>query len=315
MPGILQYIRRLTSGGTANDRLPAFELNGRKFSDVRLAWRSSSGKVVSRAGRVSWRARMDGEPVRVIQCDNETHAAFIASIVIHPSLKAYFPACPLRHERYVVFKWVEGEQFTWQRAMREPDRLRQVAEIQAALHRFVPAVDTARVGYSYLEFLKSRFHRYRGLFPPNPAMRRILDAVESAKPKGEMRLAHPDVTGRNLVIEAGTGQVRLVDNESLTQSDCYLIDLFNTHKSFGNRLAQKLVRPYVRHYVECGGNLNVLLEHPEFFNAFWHLRLMGYYLQSGKPQKAVQVAERFGARNVELHPLVQVARQEFGERS
>ena len=311
MPGLLQYFKRLgTSAHSAAERMPDFELAGHRFSEVQLAWRGSS-TFVSRAGRMSWRGLMDDQPVRIIQCDNDAHASFVAAMVNRPDLQAYFPPCPLRIDRYVIFRWVEGEQFRWEAVQRHPDRLRQVARIQATLHALAPGIEPSAVGYSYLDFLKARFHRFRGIFPLDELARRVLDIIDSGHVPGTVRLAHPDVTGRNMVVAERTGQVTLVDNESLTQNDYFLIDLFNTHKSFGDRLAPELARPYLRHYVECGGNLAPLFEHTPYLTAIWHLRLMGYYLQNGKPRRALEIARHAVTEGTGPHPLVKLARQEY----
>ena len=67
----------------ASDRL-AIDVGGQRLSHPRLLG-------ASRCGRLTWAARLDGRPVKVLECHDPEQAAFIDGVSTSPSLGEHFP--------------------------------------------------------------------------------------------------------------------------------------------------------------------------------------------------------------------------------
>lgn len=285
-----------------------FEVEGRVFSEPRLLRKKSSG-ARSKAGRITWCALLDGQPVKIYECDSEAQAALIMTVAEHPVLGAHFPPCLMRIGAYLVVEWVKGTRVTRRRVRRERDLLLQIAELQAAIHRHAVACAAESGVFAYVRFLWNRLYTYKGILPLESAVQKIQATLDQDMPETDMRVSHPDVTPSNLVVEAKTGIIKIIDNELLTQNRYCLVDLFNTHHSFGPRLGSNLLGPYLSHYQAAGGDLAPLLEHEPFYHALWHLRLIGSLLQAGEIGPAYRQAQAYAKDEIGAHPLVRVARE------
>ena len=123
------------------------------------------------------------------------------------------------------------------------------------------------------------------------------------------RISHPDLTADNIIIQERTGELKLIDNELMTQSNYFLIDLFNTHYSFGYKFERNLLKPYMVNYMNNEGHLKPLIENECFYNALWHLRLIGASMQAGAIEKGVTLAKLYMEGGTKPHPLIKIAKQ------
>lgn len=313
---MFSFIRTLKRWGTLlvsdNQAVLSFEFDGRMFSQPRLQ-RRKLGRTASKAGRLSWVAFMDERPVKIYECHSEAQATFIQQVSEHPKLRNYFPTCLARTGVYLVVDWVQGSSLTWKQIRRDKNLLNQTAKIQATIHAQALEMPEA-FGCYYMGFLKSRLQHFKGIFPIDDAIQKIYATLDGNTFLAEERISHPDLTADNLILENGTGALKIIDNELLTQNSYYLIDLFNTHKSFGQRLERELLEPYLVHYVENGGDLTLLAEHEQFFCALWYLRLIGSFLQAGTIgtiERAFRLAQEYVEGHEKAHPLVQLVKRRF----
>lgn len=310
VPMLENIRRRLFQSKSRKRRGFSFELNGHVFSEPSLLQRKT-GKVLSKIGRVSWSAIMDGNPVKIYECCDEAQALFIESVSNHSSLRSYFPKCLMRIEKYLVAEWVQGEQVTWRRIGQAPELLAQIAKMQALMHMTVLEGNDNN-GFNYVAFLKNRLERYAGIVPLSRTVERIYDLVDGSGPPEIKRVSHPDVTANNLIIEESTGILYLVDNESMTQNKYYLIDLFNTYFSMGSSdMRSELLEQYLTVYAQHGGDLSYLVLHQDFFHALWYLRLIGSLLQSGRIEAALKLAQQYSDGPLVTHPLVNLVKERF----
>lgn len=288
----------------------SFELDGRVFFQPRLLCRNS-GNALSKAGRLAWFALMDEQPVKIYECDSQSQAALIEKVSKHPVLQLYFPTCLLRVGAYLVVQWIEGKPVTWQQAMRDRSILNQVARLQALIHSYSLSLQKPTDSFNYMKYLKNRLFNFRGILPIDDSVKMIFKTLEDNTPMTEEHISHPDLTAVNLIMEEDTGSLKLIDNELLTQNNYFLIDLFNTHYSFGLKSKVDLLDPYLASYTDNGGNLTSLAESEHFYSALWYLRLIGSSLQAGAIAQAYQLSRKFVEDGGETHPLIRLIKERF----
>jgi len=217
----------------------------------------------------------------------------------------------LRVEAYLVVQWIEGKPLTWQQAMRDRSIFNQVARMQALIHSYSLSLQKPSDGFNYMKYLKDRLFKFRGILPIDDSVKMIFKTLEVNAPVTEEHISHPDLTAVNLILEEGTGSIKLIDNELLTQNNYFLIDLFNTHYSFGQRLETDLLESYLASYTDNGGNLTSLTESERFYSALWYLRLIGSSLQAGAIGQAYQLSRKFVEDGGKIHPLIRLIKERF----
>jgi len=284
----------------------SFELEGRIFSEPQLM-RKKMGQTLGRVNLPSWVALMDGQPVRIYACQSEAQAGFIAQLSEDPELGHYFPTTYIHQKVFLVVAWVEGRSITWKEIGSSDSLLDQLTKIQVALHRRSETGHVVAECY-YLRFLKDRLQRFRGVFPLDDGLSLLSEYLQTP-PDIEARVSHPDIQADNLILETDTHRLKLIDNELLTYSRHYLIDLFNSHLSFIDELGPDFLGIYLQSYVRNGGDLGPLLEHERYFQALWYLRLIGTALQDGNIASAFRYSQEIAAGFPKLHPLIQLARE------
>jgi hypothetical protein len=288
----------------------SFDLDGKIFSQPRLLSRKS-GQTLSKAGRLAWFALMDDQAVKICECYNESHAIFVEKVSSHPVLQDYFPVCLLRVGPYVVVEWIEGKVVTWQHAIQDRNLLNRVAMLQTSFHTHSIKMIEITGCFNYINYLKNRLFNFRGILPIDNSVKMIFETLEENIPMTEEHISHPDLTAVNLILEEGTGNIKLIDNELLTQNNYFLIDLFNTHYSFGGRLEADLLEPYLACYKDNGGNLTSLAESERFYSALWYLRLIGSSLQAGAIGQAYQLSRKYIDGSGKTHPLIQLVKEKI----
>jgi hypothetical protein len=248
-------------------------------------------------------------PVKIYQTSSPAHADYIEQVSRHPVLGRYFAEVFYKQREYLVVEWVPGATLRAPAVARKPQVLEEIVNLQTTLHGHTLAVETG--AFDYLSYLQDRLWRYLGPFARNQGIRRMMEICEEYTFSDiARRVSHADITPANLVVQRGTGRLKVVDNELLTQSCYYLIDLFNTHASLGG--SQDLANCYVNLYCKLGGDPTLLLEHRSFFLAVWGLRLVGAKLQAGHVAEAFQLVERIDSGYLEEHPLLRAA-EEIGK--
>ena len=285
----------------------SFELDGQLFSQPRLLPKTRAS-AENKAGLLSWLALMDRAPVKIYECCDESQAQFIKEISTNSPLKQYFPKCFMAVDKYLVVEWVQGKQLTWRWASKDERLLSEIAKLQALMHTFTMEAPQVSKCY-YADLLRRRLAKFKGVFPIDEAIQEIYEILDEGIPI-EVRVSHPDVTAANLILENSTGMLKIIDNELMTQNSYYLLDLFNTHRSFG-RLQNHLLQEYLSHYVQNGGKLTPLVEHERFFEAMWQLRLIGTALQAGHLHSAFELANKFTKHAEEPHSLTMFVKENF----
>lgn len=263
----------------ANARLQ-LEAGGHELSQPRLLG-------LSRCGRLRWTARLDGQPVKILECHDSEHAEFIEAVSGSSQLCRHFPEPLLRQGPFLLVRWIDGDVVRWRRGQRF---VAAVARLQAALHAEADPPELSPGSFSYVELLQERWRRYQSVFPFQRTFERIVAVLDRESPSLSPALCHPDLTGANLVVERSTGRIRVIDNELLGRAACYPIDLLATLRSFGSRLRRQLGPTYLEAYAAAGGDLGLLLDNRAYLEALWLLVRIGAALQEGAFGYAAELA-------------------------
>ena len=276
----------------------AIEIDGEPLSHVRLLG-------LSKVGHLSWVGSLGEQPVKVYQVFGPSHAVYIERVSEHPVLGEYFPKVICRKNEYLVVEWVDGRPLSPREVLRKSHLIHQIAHLQVVLHAESADMNINVATFDYIAYLEKRLYRYLGPFVPDNAISQMLQEVHGYACALKPKVSHPDVTPRNLVIQTGTGKLKVVDNELLTQSWYYLIDLFNTYASLGE--SQRLAEQYIEAYHRAGGDLTPLLDHSSFFLAVWGLRVVGAMLQAGDVERAFHLADQMCPARCDSHALMRAA--------
>lgn len=272
----------------------AITLDGKPLSGARFLG-------VSKSGSLSWAGSWDGVNVKIYRTFNANQARFIEAVSKQPILRDYFPKVFLVEDEYIVAEWIEGESLNEVQIARKPHYIEAMAQMQADFHTRALPGETL-LGFDYKDHLLQRLQRYRGLLPVSDSIQYLLQVIERDEPDGVMRLSHADVTLKNLVVEKATGRLKLIDNEFLSFSNYFGIDLFNTHRCL--RYSENLARQYINAYHRHGGDATLILENSHFFLALWGLRIIVTTMQTGHTERAYQLADKMLSGEFRHHPLL-----------
>lgn len=266
------------------------------ISDLRLLG-------VSKMGHLSWAGCLANRPVKIYQTVSPAHADYIERVSKDSVLGRYFPRVICRWEEYLVVEWIEGIAPRLSKGVKGENLIEEIAEMQAALHSHtLPAEPES---FDYATYLQNRLRHYLGPFAQSETICQLLNTVQHyvANPVS-VRVSHPDITPTNLVIENATGRLKVIDNEMLTQSWYYLIDLFNTYATLVD--SEDLADQYINLYWKAGGDIATLLEHRRFFLALWSLRIISSALQAGDLCKALGLEEHLHRDHLAGQTLIHV---------
>lgn len=279
-----------------------FEVDGKSISEVRQF-------RISKPGNIIYGGKLGTQRVKICQTFNAAHARFIQHVYELPKMHGYFPRVLHRKDQYIIVEWIDGKPLTVVSLVAKPQLLEQLVRMQATLH--TQQLHNEEPGFDYVEFLEKRLHQFRAILPLPDSLKQILETVHNVTPSAISRLSHPDVTPSNIVIQKGSGKLKLVDNELLTQSPYYLIDLFNTYYSL--RHPRQLGMQYVALYRQYVPNVQLLESWDSYLLALWGLRLVGALFQAGKLARAYRVASQIAAGEFDDHPIVRMIQEQIGK--
>lgn len=260
---------------------------------------------VSKPGNVVLTGRLGGQRVKIYQTFGAAQADLIARACALPEVQENFPKILYRDGCYVVAEWIEGKPLTVASLVARPGLLERFVDLQAALHGQQLAV--REPGFDYVAFLRARLQRFRGILPLSDGLKWLLDEAQSAPDLPPPRLSHPDLTPSNVIAERASGRLKLIDNEALTQSSAYLIDLFITYHSLRNPAG--LAERYVTLQRERVADLRLAEGVASYLLALWGLRLVGAMFQAGQFAQAYRLADRMAAGAFDGHPVAGVIRE------
>jgi phosphotransferase family enzyme len=299
---LMRSFRRLRSEGFASGGA-SFFVQGLSFTEVTVL-RKGAGGVLSKAGHLSWRANLEGRPVKISEYPSEEAARLCEAVCLDAALAPHLPRIIVRFGRYIVAEWVEGKTVSSSAVVHDDATLAEIAAIQVRIHGFHVAPALRETSPSYKAMLWSRFRKYAGIVPFErfcDSIRAKLDAAEATLPPAA---SHPDLTPANLIRDARTGDLVVVDNELMGSHRFSYADLLNTYHALRRDENTNLADRYLSAYRNAGGEYAPLAIEAEAYEALWALRVVGSDLQRGAFAEALATADAFLARRQRPHPLI-----------
>lgn len=257
---------------------------------------------ISKAGRLSWQAKIGEDQFKIYQSFSEKQAKFIKNISELPKFSLFFPQVYCQHKEYLVVKWIKGEQVNERIVNKSPNIIEDIAKLQVGFHKSDITKNSVNSGFDYINHLKSRLSKYLGPIKVPKNIQRLLDMVGECDVQHNVKISHADVTLKNLIVDSNTHTVKLIDNEYLSFNNYYLIDVFNTYRSL--RDYKKYRNKYLCAYHEFGGNLSPIIDNSQFFQSLWALRILVTLIQAGYINRATRLAEEMFNTKFKIHSLI-----------
>jgi len=279
----------------------SFSVEGLTFTDVTALGKSGAQ---SKAGQLTWRANLEGNPVKISEYPSEGTARLLHVVSADPGLTRYFPRVVIRLGRHVVADWIEGKAVTALDVARDYGMLAEIASIQAQIHAFRVPAELRSTSPSYRMILEARFTKYAGILPLECFGDRVRVSLDAAERRLSPVLSHPDLTPANLIRDAGTGHLMVVDNELIASHRFPHVDLLNTYRALGADDDGDLASRYLAAWRTVGGDPRPLVSEAEAYEALWALRVVGSSLQRGLLAEALPTAEAYLAGRSPAHPLI-----------
>ena len=230
----------------------------------------------SKAGRITVIIALPHRRVKVYQAATSKHAHFLRQVLSRPDLAGKFHRLLFTWQRFVAAEWVEGSSLERSSAIELYPVVDWMASFQASLHTESPFAGSDDVGFDYVRWLQSEIFQHAPADADLSPMSE-LGAVAASAPAQPVGLCHPDVTPGNIIREATTGELKLVDNELLTQSAQFLLDLCNTCYSL--RTSPGLMNHYLHQYGSLRGRLYLPNGWQHSLAAAWALRMIATHFR------------------------------------
>lgn len=243
---------------------------GLRFQNLRSVREGSRGDATNKAGRLVMRGDRDGQPVKVYEAFDPSHAEFIASVCGQQGLCDAFPPVLGVSGRFVAADWAAG--LALQQRRGEAARrgaMSAMSVLQARIHA-VSDSDIPACSFDYWrDFIRPRFLRVTEAVGESGLGQRVVDLVDDAWSGGPQVLLHPDLTLANVVIEGDENPV-IIDNELLSIGGLPALDVFNTLRSLGRADAGE----YLEMYLDRSGASRAVFEN-DVAQAAWLARTAG----------------------------------------
>jgi len=255
----------------------------------------------SKIGRITFVFPFFKRRIKIYQAENSTQAAFIKRAISLPDLSRYFHPILFSFGRYLFAGWVEGISSEKIADIEKFRLLDWIVDFQSSLHSRSLCVKDEQGGFDYLNYLEKRIVKFA---PPGLDLDEIgrLRMVASSPPVEKSGLSHPDVTLRNIVIEKDNGNFRIIDNELLSQSPYFLLDIYNTCYSLYP--SKELISYYLNRYASCMIRFSLQPGWESSLAAAWSLRIAGSHFQAGKFQKGIEALEHWDESNLEIIEMI-----------
>ena len=265
------------------------------FNDLKpVIWKS-------KVGNITFVFPFFKQRIKIFQAANADHAVFLKSTLNHPDLSGYFHPILWTLGRYVFSGWVKGISCETLSNEQKYLVIDWIVTVQTRFHQIALCKHDEEAGLNYLDYLEKRLIRFA---PPETDLEKIqkLRVIASSSPVTISSLSHPDMTLRNIVLEESSGNYKIIDNELLTQSPFFLLDIYNTCYSLGPN--PELIHHYLDRYSSCQKGFDLQPGWASSLAAAWSLRLAGSHFQAGRYQKGAEVLEHWDAGNQEIVEMI-----------
>ncbi len=261
-----------------------------------------------KSGRYGMVIRLGTRKIKLYQAGTRRQARFIQRVTGHSNFSDYFPKTVLTVGKIVASDWVEGVSVHTLPHQEKQPALIWLVNFQVGLHTKSTEPTTSEAGFDYVnDFLVKRFKRYTRQ-TNFPDLDKIISDAVCGNISAESRLSHPDATFKNIIgCQTNSPTFKMIDNEYLTQSPNYLIDLFNTWYSL--QKTPDLAAQYLELYARAMPTITLVDGWDVKLSAIWALRLVGTYLQAKRRDDAVLAVQQWAAGEFKNHPVIEMLKR------
>jgi len=232
--------------------------------------------IFNKAGRISFRAQLNGVPIKIYEAANSNHALFIANISSSKEISFYFPSILYSAGRHLFAKWIDGDTPASFPIEEHFNLLEKIHDIP------IESLPDPEFDYWY-DFIKPRFKRACELFGEQDLGDEVIKEVSQSWSSNPGFLSHPDLTIHNMIRSCDDGHIFIIDNELLSVGHLPLLDFCNAFKSCSHDELQKVFAMWMEKYGLLDKyDLSIL-------SAAWFARLVGSAFISGNFNKAISL--------------------------
>jgi hypothetical protein len=236
---------------------------------------------ITKAGRLSFSGVFEGKRVKVYSTYSADQAKLRASIESTDLGRQFFPRVIVSDKTYIVEEWVDGlplkkiDRSEFERATEEIERF--LSECRNSKELIQMAAHHIGAFCYFQDYLIKRLEPWCVLDFVREFILSWQEAYERMKDNIEVRLSHPDLSAKNILLENKTRRVVVIDNELLGVGHGWILDRKNS--IFNDSCQIKLER------IHSDPKIAV-----DFLNKSWRLRYIGSALDAGDFQRAYTIA-------------------------
>lgn len=227
---------------------------------------------VTKAGRLSFQGTCGGVKVKVYSALKPDQVKFRVALQSFNAFGLAFPPLIAYDARLVVEQWIDGVPI---RNANAAERLRAKSEINSFLRNIRAEIELALAH-------RSAFCYFDDYLIPRLGAWRCLGLVDDFVSVWKQRLvearlpsliSHADLSADNVLIEAATGRLVVIDNELLGVGPGWILDERNS---------------FLKDFDKGGIELSMPVD-PAFIELSWALRKSGSAIDAGEPGKALDL--------------------------
>ena len=234
--------------------------------------------ATTKAGRLSLSGTLSGGPrVKVFSSFGYKQLALrLAVQQLQPIAGLHFPRVLAFDDHFIAEEWIEGAPLKkqplahLQTASNTVSEFLQACAIDASLQHLALQHQSS---FCYLDdYLLARLQPWAPWQPVEKLLREWHFARHEVEKKLPVHLSHPDLSLANLVVQRGTSQLFVIDNELLGVGLGWVLDCKNA---------------FISEYSQ-----STIWDEPtrHFANLAWRLRLVGSALDAGEFNRAAVIA-------------------------
>ncbi len=238
---------------------------------------------ITKAGRVSFSGLFEGKRVKVYSAYSADHAKLRVSLESTDLGQQFFPRVIVSNKTHVVEEWIDGlplkklDCSLFERAAEEIRRF--LSECQNSKELIQVAAHHGGAFCYFQDYLIRRLEPWRVLDFVHEFILSWQDAYERVKDNIEVRLSHPDLSAKNILLENKTRRVVVIDNELLGVGHGWVLDRKNSIFNDSSQIKIEQIHPDPKIAVD-------------FLNKSWKLRLIGSAIDAGDFKRAYTIASK-----------------------
>lgn len=182
---------------------------------------------VTKAGRMSFSGFVDGHKVKIYSVFSPVQSELRQAIQSIKFENFSFPEIVCSDDNFVVESWIDADLSSAAHTKKQSAVADVIGELHAANLGMKPEwVERSPFCY-FTDYLVLRLHRWRAVPEISEFITRWQQAYDLVKSSIPVRLSHPDLTARNMILCKSNGRLYVVDNELLGVGHGWILDWHN----------------------------------------------------------------------------------------